>query len=1305
MTGEDTKEVQKMHEIRHDQTQNRHKRDTRNTQKSFLLKIFVIVLLSFGLVIGMNLGAMLAESSDTNADGKIPEAINNDEKISSLQDQSFVDVTNHGAVGDGETDDYPAIMDAIDYAVSNNEDGVYFPSGTFGIGDKIWMNSEQSGLTFLSEEDAVLKPIHEDATRIFEIKADGAGDVEDITIKGFELYGNRDNLDVDRWGNWGIHAWNDANTIRGLHIEDIHAHYFSGNGIYIDSSETTVEDVLSHHNWGHGFATGSRAQDVTFENITSHNNFSPDNPNVGSGFNIHGGQNVVINDFLIKENGYGMKTSVGQPTATVTNGVIRDNNERGYRTTGEPPISMYFENVEVSGNGASGMEFRYQGGEVIMNGVSILNNGQDSSLNDNGALFIYDDYDNFHIEDLNIEDHPGVGINSYTSGLTIEGLDISGCDYELIHPRSNLVTIEPSDLQDSYYTVDQPVDFDSFKVHSDGVVIGGEKIRALPESGEVEIDLDDWTDDDWRFTASATDTVVFEFEGLEPYTSYSIYRDGEFDKYASTDSHGSMQFECTDWSSHEFSIEEGGVNVVTRDAVDVTDNSAVLQGEVTDMDDISELEVFFRYREIDSDEWEETGTQTVTSPTEFDEKITGLSPGTEYEYRAVGQWDEEEMTGEAVSFTTGFETEPYDWQGFLDPENDEVVYKGSFPTELLTVVDSIPESDDDGGTSLDYWGEFYINGEYDGEVKLNVEPNNTEYIFEDLEPGTYQLKVEWHYDLGLIEDDEITVTIEESGPEFETLGAKEITENSAVLTGEVTDMGGYDEINVFFRLREKGQEDWIESDEPLLITEVGVFEEKWTNLAPSTSYEFQAVLEENDALILGDIEDFGTDAEYLLVETEMPREVKPRSATLRGELLGLGDNSEVEVYFEYREEGANDWTKTESLIKDETAEFSIAVNDLEPETTYEFRAVAEGDETDTGDIKAFTAEQVVPIITDLSPGEGEEINGERLQISAEMEHPLDYELVKATVRVNGDDPIEAEIIDELATVELERTLDDGEHTYEFYMEDEEGNHNSTTVTFNVDNLLPYLRVELSNDEESDSCVIHGETEPDVDVFVNDRKIDVDDQGKFEYETTLEEGVNVFEVVAENEEDKVVEKVLTALYVPELSELRDDIEEIEEVIHEVKELTDEIYQMTERLDTDLDSSVENLSKELYELDKALDENATALEDALDENEVDLVDVVAENVTEIEEDLVELEEKAEEIYSELQKEADQSEEQRELESNILFAAFGLVVIIIAVLALTLIRTKSKVIDYEGDGSETELEDWIEETVDYWFEKKQR
>ena len=103
--------------------------------------------------------------------------------------------------------------------------------------------------------------------------------------------------------------------------------------------------------------------------------------------------------------------------------------------------------------------------------------------------------------------------------------------------------------------------------------------------------------------------------------------------------------------------------------------------------------------------------------------------------------------------------------------------------------------------------------------------------------------------------------------------------------------------------------------------------------------------------------DSDKEEESLAVETHDATDVDESSATFRGELTELGGYDEATVYFEWGESGDDLPHTTDEQTLDFTGEFDDEVTDLESDTEYEFRAVAEADDdSDTGDTITFTAE-------------------------------------------------------------------------------------------------------------------------------------------------------------------------------------------------------------------------------------------------------------------------------------------------------------------------------------------------------------
>lgn len=95
--------------------------------------------------------------------------------------------------------------------------------------------------------------------------------------------------------------------------------------------------------------------------------------------------------------------------------------------------------------------------------------------------------------------------------------------------------------------------------------------------------------------------------------------------------------------------------------------------------------------------------------------------------------------------------------------------------------------------------------------------------------------------------------------------------------------------------------------------------------------------------------------ETVSVSTESASNILETEVTLNGNLDSLGQESDVDVLFQYRETGASSWTETSAETLSSTGSFSETVTGLNEATDYEFRAKAEyGTEEEFGDTLTFT---------------------------------------------------------------------------------------------------------------------------------------------------------------------------------------------------------------------------------------------------------------------------------------------------------------------------------------------------------------
>lgn len=100
-------------------------------------------------------------------------------------------------------------------------------------------------------------------------------------------------------------------------------------------------------------------------------------------------------------------------------------------------------------------------------------------------------------------------------------------------------------------------------------------------------------------------------------------------------------------------------------------------------------------------------------------------------------------------------------------------------------------------------------------------------------------------------------------------------------------------------------------------------------------------------------------------------------------------------------------------------------------------------------------------------------------------------------------------------------LNKGENSFYAKATDQAGNEGQVTDTFKIyfDNEKPELSLESPSDGETfygsgqRQVNIKGSTDPDAEVFINDRFVTVSDDGTFSFATTLSEGINDFNIRA------------------------------------------------------------------------------------------------------------------------------------------------------------------------------------------------
>ncbi len=185
----------------------------------------------------------------------------------------MVNVCDHGATGDGTTDDSAAIRTAIAAAVTAGGDTVYFPNGTYLVsqdGSNAWCIDLPSNITIRGQSRAGAI-----------IKMD---DGQDGFVRPLSAY-EQTNISISRITIDGNTANQSAEEHRA--------------GIFLsECTECSIRSVTSHHNSGDGIDIHSFSKDITIEDCSCY-----DNDRSGVAINGGGQERIAIRGCLLRNNG------------------------------------------------------------------------------------------------------------------------------------------------------------------------------------------------------------------------------------------------------------------------------------------------------------------------------------------------------------------------------------------------------------------------------------------------------------------------------------------------------------------------------------------------------------------------------------------------------------------------------------------------------------------------------------------------------------------------------------------------------------------------------------------------------------------------------------------------------------------------------------------------------------------------------------------------------------------------------------------------------------------------------------------
>jgi hypothetical protein len=145
----------------------------------------------------------------------------------------------------------------------------------------------------------------------------------------------------------------------------------------------------------------------------------------------------------------------------------------------------------------------------------------------------------------------------------------------------------------------------------------------------------------------------------------------------------------------------------------------------------------------------------------------------------------------------------------------------------------------------------------------------------------------------------------------------------------------------------------------------------------------------------------------------------------------------------------------------------------------------------------------------------------------------------ASVKLFFNSTEEEVVAGEDGSFEFGIRLSDGENEFTLSSKDTSGNESQQSPSYKIifDDETPDLEISSPADGSSyfgskqRQVTISGTTEPEISLSINDRPITVDDEGKFVYTTTLNDGGNTFWLKATDKADNSTEKQLNVTFSP------------------------------------------------------------------------------------------------------------------------------------------------------------------------------
>jgi subtilisin len=362
-------------------------------------------------------------------------------------------------------------------------------------------------------------------------------------------------------------------------------------------------------------------------------------------------------------------------------------------------------------------------------------------------------------------------------------------------------------------------------VSSDSATLNGD-LTDLGDASSADVYFTYWekgkkdTTQQYTSLQSKTSTGTFSksVSGLSADTTYVFA--AKADSSSSFDSGSQLEFTTA------------GLTVETNAASSVSNDTATLNGDLTDLGGASSADVYFTYWEKgnkgSTQKW--TSSKTLSSAGTFSESVSGLSADTPYVFAAKADSSTNFDSGSQLEFTTAGLT--VETNAASSVSNDTATLNGDL-TDL------------GGASSADVYFTYWEKGNKGSTQKwTSTQTQSSTGTFSEqisgLDTGTTYVFAS-RADTGGDFDRGSEVEFTTDTLNVTTSDATSVDSSSATLNGDLQNLGGAPDADVYFTYWEKGNKDSTQQWTGLqTVSSTGSFSDTITGLDSGTTYVFAA---------------------------------------------------------------------------------------------------------------------------------------------------------------------------------------------------------------------------------------------------------------------------------------------------------------------------------------------------------------------------------------------------------------------------------------------------------------------------------